>query len=94
VVTLLRDLNGPYISQFLFKTILLGGGQFPQLYRTSVPGDDYMTSYADWLKIQRGVAAGSNVFDSSPRYIRNTRDLAQYWWTSWVKPISRPLCCC
>jgi hypothetical protein len=72
------DLNGPYISQFLFKTILLGGGQFPQLYRTSVPGDDYMTSYADWLKIQRGVAAGSNVFDSTPRYIRNTRDLAQY----------------
>jgi hypothetical protein len=72
------DLNGPYISQFLWKTVPLGGGQFQQLYRTSVAGDDYMTNYADWLKVQRGIAAGSNVFDSAPRYIRNTRDLAQY----------------
>jgi hypothetical protein len=72
------DLNGPYISQFLFKTAPLGGGQFPQLYRTSVPGDDSVTSYADWLNVQRGVVSGSNVFDSTPRYLRNNRDLAQY----------------
>jgi hypothetical protein len=72
------DLTGPYISQFLLKPVPLGAGQFPQLYRTSVAGDDYMTSYADWLKIQRGGAAGSNVFDSTPRYIRNNRDLAMY----------------
>lgn len=72
------DLAGPYISQFLLKTTPLGGGQFPQLYRTSVAGDDYLTSYADWLKVQRGGAAGSNVFDSMPRYIRNQRDLALY----------------
>jgi hypothetical protein len=72
------DLNGPYMSQFLLKTTPLGGGQFPQLYRTSVAGDDYMTSYIDWLKVQRGIAAGSNVFDSTPRYIRNNRDLAHY----------------
>jgi hypothetical protein len=72
------DLTGPFISQFLWKTVPFGGGQFPQLYRTSIAGDDYMTGYADWLKIQRGVAAGSNVFESMPRYIRNNRDLALY----------------
>ena len=37
-----------------------------------------MTSYADWLKGQKGVAAGSNVFDATPRYIRNNRDLSEY----------------
>jgi hypothetical protein len=72
------DLIGPYISQFLWKTAPLGGGQFPQLYRTSVAGDDYMTAYPDWLKVVRGGSAGANVFDSKPRYIRNTRDLAHY----------------
>jgi hypothetical protein len=72
------DLTGPYISQFLLKTIPLGGGQFPQLYRTSVPGDDYMTSYTDWLKVQKGGANGSNAFDPAPRYLRNNRDLAHY----------------
>jgi hypothetical protein len=72
------DLNGPYISQFLLKPVPFGGGQFAQLYRTSVAGDDYMTNYTEWLKVQRGVAAGSNVFESTPRYIRNTRDLAHY----------------
>jgi hypothetical protein len=72
------DLNGPYISQFLWQPVPIGAGQFPQLYRTSVAGDDYMTSYSSWLNIQMGVAGGSNVFDTTPRYIRNTRDLAQF----------------
>jgi hypothetical protein len=49
-----------------------------QLYRTAVAGDDYLTKYTDWLNIQQGGSAGSNVFDSTPRYIRNNRDLAMY----------------
>jgi hypothetical protein len=72
------DLNGPYISQFLLKTTPMGSASLPQLYRTSVSGDDYLTNYADWLKAQRGGASGSNAFDSTPRYLRNNRDLAQY----------------
>ena len=72
------DITGPYISQFLLKTIPMGGTQLPQLYRTSIAGDDYMTSYADWLRVQKGAGGGSNVFDPIPRYIRNNRDLAQY----------------
>lgn len=72
------EQNGPYISQFLYKTVPLGAAQLPQLYRTTVPGDDYMTDYTSWLNVLKGVAAGSNVFDSSPRYIRNNRDLSEY----------------
>lgn len=72
------ETMGPLVSQFLWKTIPFGAAQFSQLYRTTVPGDDYMTTYPAWLNVQKGVAAGSNVFDSTPRYIRNNRDLSEY----------------
>jgi hypothetical protein len=77
------DLAGPYMSQFLLKPVPMGAATMPQLYRTAVAGDDYWTSYADWLKGQRGGASGSNKFDSTPRYIRNNRDLALYLLVDW-----------
>ncbi len=77
------DLTGPYLSQFLLKPVPMGAATLPQLYRTSVAGDDYWTGYADWLKGQRGGASGSNNFDSTPRYIRNNRDLALYLMVDW-----------
>jgi hypothetical protein len=77
------DLTGPYLSQFLLKPVPMGAASMPQLYRTAVAGDDYWTSYADWLKGQRGGATGSNNFDSTPRYIRNNRDLALYLLVDW-----------
>jgi hypothetical protein len=78
------DLTGPYLSQFMLKPIPMGAATMAQLYRTSVAGDDYWTSYPDWLKGQRGGAAGSNKFDSMPRYIRNGRDLALYLLVDWA----------
>lgn len=72
------DLTGPYISQFLLKPTPMGATTLPQLYKTSVAGDDYMITFADWLKAQKGAASGSNVADATPRYIRNNRDMAQY----------------
>jgi hypothetical protein len=77
------DLTGPYLSQFLLKTVPMGAASMPQLYRTAIAGDDYWTSYADWLKGQRGGASGSNRFDSTPRYIRSNRDLALYLLVDW-----------
>jgi hypothetical protein len=77
------DLTGPYLSQFLLKTVPMGAASMPQLYRTAIAGDDYWTSYADWLRGQRGSATGSNKFDSTPRYIRNGRDLALYLLVDW-----------
>jgi hypothetical protein len=78
------DLTGPYLSQFMLKPVPMGAASMPQLYRTAVAGDDYWTNYADWLKGQRGGAAGSNKFDSTPRYIRNGRDLALYLLVDWA----------
>ena len=72
------DLNGPYISQFLWKPVPFGAATFTQTYRTSVASDDYMTSFPAWLAIQRGAASVSNVFDTTPRYIRNNRDMSEY----------------
>src|SRR5215470_8437580 len=77
------DLTGPYLSQFMLKPVPMGAATLPQLYRTAVAGDDYWTSYADWLTGQRGGASGSNKFDSTPRYIRNGRDLALYLLVDW-----------
>jgi hypothetical protein len=77
------DLTGPYLSQFLLKTVPMGAASMPQLYRTAIAGDDYWTSYADWLRGQRGGATGSNKFDLTPRYIRNNRDLALYLLVDW-----------
>jgi hypothetical protein len=77
------DLIGPYLSQFLLKAVPMGAATMSQLYRTALVGDDYWTSYADWLKGQRGGASGSNRFDSTPRYIRNGRDLALYLLVDW-----------
>ena len=62
----------------------MGGANFTQQYRTSVPANDYMSNYAEWLKVQRGSTNGTNVFDSAPRYIRNNRDLAQFLFVDYM----------
>jgi hypothetical protein len=72
------DLLGPYLSQFLWLDIPMGALLVPQLMRTPVDGDDWMTAYGEWLAIQNGASASPNHFDGSARYIRNLRDLAQW----------------
>jgi hypothetical protein len=73
------DVVGPYVSQFLLKPIPFGATTVVQQYRTAVPGNDFMTSYADWLNIQNGVpAAVGNSIDPMTRYIRNGRDLGEW----------------
>jgi hypothetical protein len=72
------DLIGPYISQFLWKDAPFGAQTISQKMRTPLAGDDYMTSYDDWLAVQRGANRGLNRFDPTPRYIRNNRDLAEW----------------
>jgi len=73
------DLAGPYLSQFLLRDIPYGSLAISQRQQTVVPGMDYMTGYADWLAIQRGISPSQgDLFDAIPRYIRNGRDLGQY----------------
>ena len=72
------DVNGPYLSQFLLHDIPYGSLTVNQRQQTVLPGINYMTGYGDWLNIQNGGPSGPNVFDPTPRYIRNGRDMGQY----------------
>ncbi len=73
------DLQGPILSQFLLKPIPYGGTIIPQTWRTYTPGSDYVTTYGDWLNIQNGIPpTATQQFDTTPRYIRNMRDLAAF----------------
>ena len=73
------DLIGPYVSQFLALPIPYGAMTVPQRITTNVAGDDHMTSYLAWLNIQNGGApTDKNIFDTTPRYIRNLRDLTAF----------------
>jgi len=72
------DLTGPYLSQFLWLDVPYGAIPMAQQVRTTSPGDDYLTAYADWLAVQNGAVTGTNQFDPTPRYIRNARDLTEY----------------
>lgn len=73
------DLNGPYISQFLWQNIPYGAMVLHQQINTNIAGDDHMTTYSEWLNIQNGLPpSGPNQVDPTPRYIRNLRDLAAW----------------
>jgi membrane-associated phospholipid phosphatase len=86
------NLQGPFISQFLFKDIPYGAlyGSLippqPQKMRTvlgeaavGVGNADYMTTVQDWLDVQNGkMIFPFDMYDSTPRYIRNMRDLGEY----------------
>ncbi len=72
------DEVGPYLSQFLLKEIPYGSLTISQRQQTVLPGINYMTDYNTWLSVQNGGLTGTDAFDSTPRYIRNMRDLGQY----------------
>lgn len=73
------DVTGPYLSQFLWLDVPQGVMTLTQRGRVPIANDDYMTVYPEWLSIQRGFPpARVNVFDPTPRYLRNGRDLAEY----------------
>ncbi|RXI96358.1 phosphatase PAP2 family protein [Anaerobacillus alkaliphilus] len=72
------DLDGPYISQFLYKDIPFGSTIISQRYRTTLANADHMTSFDEWLNVQNGGSSTSSQKDDTSRYIRNGRDLAEY----------------
>jgi len=72
------DLVGPFVSQFLLKPIPFGATWIEQRYTVDKAGVDFMTSYDEWLEVQRGNIPGSSVFDSTPRYIKDARGLGSY----------------
>ncbi len=72
-------LVGPYLSQYLLQTVNFGSTPREQMYRTGMPGVDYLNTYPEWLQLQSGLPPyRTEVFDTTFRYIRNGRDLAQF----------------
>ena len=71
------DLEGPYISQFLLRDIPYGNARIEQRYDVPAVDDDFMTTKADWLAVQRGVAPPPLV-KGNRRYISDARALGEY----------------
>lgn len=72
------DRMGPHLSQFFYQDLNFGANKIEQKITTTVPGVNYMTDFATWLAVQRGIAQPSNTFDPVPRYMRNGRDIGQW----------------
>lgn len=73
------DLTGPYLSQFLWQDIPYGGLKIQQRYRVPEAESDHLTDYDEWLSVQNGHAPNFGMlYDETPRYLRNGRDLAEY----------------
>lgn len=75
------ELTGPYLSQFLWKSVPFGAMTLTQKYSVPVAGNDHLTNYNEWLAIQNGAnPSGITALntDTTTRYLRNNRDLAQY----------------
>jgi hypothetical protein len=72
------DLQGPLLSQFFYQDCNFGANKIEQKIRTTAPGINYMTDFATWLAVQRGFNQPADVFDPTPRYMRNGRDIGQW----------------
>jgi hypothetical protein len=72
-------LNGPYISQFLWKPVPVNSTIVEQRYRVGAQGVDYLTTYPEWLVLQTGVPPYREwMADPIPRYINNGRALGEW----------------
>jgi hypothetical protein len=73
------NVLGPYISQFMVQPTYYGAQLLDQRYQTFMPGQEFLTSVDDFQLVQNGGDTGDQlVYDQTPRYIRNGRDLAAY----------------
>ena len=69
--------TGPMISQLLYADIPLGNKVINHKFRTVIANTDYLTSFDAWKSTQDGMLIGNDAFDSTERYVRNGRDLAE-----------------
>lgn len=69
--------TGPYVSQFLLRSVPAGTLSYPQLHRVplAVPENSFQTNYDEWLLVQNGGSSDRTIkFDSTRRYFINGRD--------------------
>jgi hypothetical protein len=82
--------DGPYVSQLLYQTHFFDGTKFVPQIRVHAqvadpntgdvlmdsPGVDFMTNLPEYVQVENGQGAISdNVFDNTPRFIRDVRGL-------------------
>jgi hypothetical protein len=73
------NLSGPYVSQFLLQPTSFGALPVHQMYQHFMPGQEFMTSVAEFENVQNGgVPNGSLKFDPQVRFLRDGRGLAAY----------------
>ena len=71
--------QGPYVSQFLLKPVPYGSARMEQRYSVPLIRSDFLIALSEWSQIQAGMPPWREAqYDSTPRYIRNGRDLAEY----------------
>jgi hypothetical protein len=73
------NVQGPYVSQFLLQPTFFGAQPISQMYQTFNPGQNFMTSVAEYQNVESGFPPSASLaFDSTFRHIRNGADLAAY----------------
>lgn len=72
------DCTDPYVSQFLYKDVPYGPVVLAQSYGSPPLGADFLTSYDDWLAVQRGILPPAVDRHLSARYIATGRDLGEW----------------
>lgn len=70
---------GPYMSQFMLRDIPYGAQVISQRQSTILPNVDFMTSYQNWLAVQRGInTAETDQIAPYLSYVKNGRDLSHF----------------
>jgi hypothetical protein len=72
------DRVGPYLSQYFHLPLRFGAQEINQRIRTTVPNVNYMTTFSEWLNVQRGFEPPEGQFDPTLRYMRNGRDIGEW----------------
>lgn len=73
------DLQGPFVSQFLWHDIPYGLKTVDQRYHVPTRGQDFLLTLPEWLACQRGAATTATPhLEAEPRYITNYRALIEY----------------
>lgn len=72
------ETDGPYISQLLLPDTSLGSLSITQKYATFAPDINFVTTDADFLKVQNGQPTGSALTPGPALHLHNGRGLSAY----------------
>ena len=71
------DRVGPYLSQFFYQPLALGANVVDQRITSYATGVDYLTSFGDYLAVQRGGSVGSQLAGATV-FMHRGRDIGAW----------------